>query len=117
MEVTSDKMRENNSAHQKLSTLNPSTKRVASIIIQALITNRKRPNENTVTGMVSTIIIGFKIALRNESTKATMNAVSILSFWMCTPGRSQAVMATASAEIIRLTMNVVSCDIGLMVNG
>jgi len=110
-------MRENNSAHQKLSTLKPSTNRAARIIMQALITSRKRPNENTVTGMVSTIMIGFKIALRNESTKATMNAVRMLSFWMWTPGRSHAVMATASAEIIRLTMNVVSCDIGLMVIG
>ena len=70
-----DKIKLKSNAHQKLSTINPSTMREVSKIIPALITNRNNPNETIVTGMVRIIMIGFITLFKNESTVATTKAV------------------------------------------
>ena len=51
-------------------------------MIQALITNRNRPNVIMVIGNVRIIKIGFKIAFRIASTIARTSAVKKVSMWM-----------------------------------
>lgn len=87
-EVTSDKIRLNSNAHQKPSTLNPSTNLAVINIIIALITNKNKPRDKMVTGIVKTIMIGLMTLFRNDSTAATINAVRKLLLAICTPGKT-----------------------------
>jgi len=57
------------------STENPSIKESAIKIIIALITKRKRPKDNMVTGKVKMTMIGFTKALSNAKITATIIAV------------------------------------------
>ena len=63
-------------ATQNPLTANPSINLSARIMMQALITNRKRPKVTMVIGMVRIIKIGFKIAFSNAKTIATMIAAA-----------------------------------------
>lgn len=85
----------NNKAVQKLLTLNPLINLSANKIIQALITNKNRPNVIIVTGNVRIIKMGFTIAFSSPNTTATIIAVVKLS--IPTPGKKFANTKTAMA--------------------
>jgi hypothetical protein len=73
MDSTNESKILNKSAVQKPDTLKPSIQEFAKSIMAALMTNRKRPNVNIVTGKVSITKIGFKI----ENKRPTINATQI----------------------------------------
>src|SRR5664279_534061 len=75
-EVRTESRRLKSSAHQKPSTWNPFTNLAASKMISALMTNKKRPNVNSVMGKVSMISMGFTIRLSRPSTMASTSAVT-----------------------------------------
>ena len=100
IDVTIERIKLNNSAHQKPLTWKPSTSFDASNIINALITNKKNPSVTTVIGIVKTIIIGLTTPFKNESTAATINAVKKLLPTISTPGNRYAEISTASVEMI-----------------
>jgi hypothetical protein len=74
-----DRTNEKSSAHQKLSTVNPGTIVVVSIIRRAFNINVNKPNVMIFTGRVRIKRIGFKNTLMTPSTTATINAVTKLS--------------------------------------
>jgi len=63
----------------------------------AFKTNKKRPKEKSVIGMVRINKIGFRNAFRKVSTKATINAAEKPT--KCTPGIKYATMIIEIAEI------------------
>ena len=93
-------MKLNKSAYQKPSTWKPSTILAANKIINALMTNKKKPNVKMVTGMVRIIIIGFTTAFKNDNTAATTNAVKKLFPSMLTPGSMYDEIRTASVTMM-----------------
>ncbi len=87
-------------AHQRLSTLNESIIWSAIHIIMALINSRNMPSVNTVSGIVKTISNGFINVFKNDSTMASISAVTKgLSPNKCTPGNKYEAMITAIAEM------------------
>ena len=74
MPVKMDKIRLNNSAHQKPSTWKPDTNLSAKMIMKALMANRKKPNVKTVIGIVSIVSIGFTMVFKKAKTTATIKA-------------------------------------------
>jgi hypothetical protein len=80
-EVSTESRRLNRSAHQKPSTRNPFTNLAASKMINALMTNKKRPNVNRVIGKVSMIRMGFTIRFSNPSTMARIRALTKDCMW------------------------------------
>ena len=83
IEVTNDNKILNRSAHQNPSTLNPGTNLLPSRMINAFITNKKRPSVRIVMGSVSKISIGFSNVFRMANTKASIIAVQGVS--ICIP--------------------------------
>ena len=79
IEVTKDNKILNKNAHQKPSTLKPSTNLLPSRMITALITNRKRPRVKIVIGSVSKTRMGFNKVLKMARTIANTIAVHIES--------------------------------------
>ena len=75
IDTTRERIRLNINAHQKPSTLMPSTNLLASNTTRALITNRNRPSVRMVTGSVSRMIRGFTKVLRIARTTANTSAV------------------------------------------
>lgn len=65
----------NSNAHQKLATVNPSTKKSQSMTRKALMTKRNRPKVRKVTGMVTMISAGLKKVFKSANTKATQMVV------------------------------------------
>lgn len=62
-------------ADQKLATEKPSTNSLHNKMMIALITNKNKPNVNTVTGNVKSTKSGFTNKLSNPKTMATTIAV------------------------------------------
>ena len=86
-------------------TPNPSINLSARIMMQALITKRKSPKVTMVIGMVRTIKIGFKIALSNAKTIATIIAAA--NPLTATPGKKCARSNTIPAVIKSLKMRFI----------
>ena len=78
-----DNMTLNINAVQNESTENPPTSSLQIKIMIALITNRKRPKVNTVTGKVKITMIGLINKFNNARTIATIKEV--VKFCTCTP--------------------------------
>ena len=94
------KIKLNNIAHQRLSTLKESIIWSAIQIIIALIKSKNIPNVSTVSGMVKTTKSGFINVFKNDSTIASIRAVTKgLSPNKCTPGNKYEAIITATAEI------------------
>lgn len=87
----------NNNAHQKPSTLNPVNHRPARRMIRAFITNKNNPKVTTVTGKVSKISTGRRVALRNANSMATKRASRLSE--TCTPFKSMLNSKTDTADI------------------
>lgn len=68
-------------------------------MIQALITNKKRPSVRMVAGSVSRMSKGFITVSSTANTKATITAVKILLSAISTPGNMAASIKTFTAEI------------------
>jgi hypothetical protein len=84
----------NSKAHQNPSTVNPGTILPISMIIRALITNKKNPSVTIVNGIVRKTSTGLMKVLIIASAMATMIAVA--KFSTCTPRLNiQAVINTA----------------------
>jgi len=96
IEVVKVNMILNKRAHQNPFTKKPSTNLDAMIMINALITNKKRPKVKKVIGMVNTIKIGLSIEFNIASTIATSNAVIKPS--TLTPGNKYADIITANDD-------------------
>lgn len=96
--VTKERITLNNSAFKKPETWKPATNFCASSIITAFITNKNSPNVTTVTGIVSTVRIGFTTAFKNANATDTKAAVKKLS--TATPGKKLATTNTAIADTI-----------------
>jgi hypothetical protein len=62
-------------AYQNPSTKNPVIKWLASMIMDAFITSRNKPNVKMVIGMVRSMRIGLRNAFNKARTNATMMAV------------------------------------------
>lgn len=102
-ELTSDNIKLNNSAHQKLATENPVIRLSTSKIMSALMTNVKSPKVRIVTGSVNIMRIGLRMVFTIPKTTATITAVRNES--TVTPGSKYAVIKTASELIKRLIIN------------
>lgn len=74
MDCNNESSKLNSNAVQKVATENPPMKLSASIIINAFITNRKRPNVKTVIGSVRITKIGLITAFSSANTMATISA-------------------------------------------
>lgn len=85
----------NNRAYQKPFTSNPSTKASQIKMINALMTNKNKPNVTMVTGSVKRIRIGFTNKFNKTRTAATTTAVTKLSTVI--PGKILANTTTAIA--------------------
>ncbi len=75
IEFTIDNIILNKSAHQKLSTPKPLIKKSAIRMMTALMTKRKRPNENNVIGIVRSTNTGLTNTFRMLKMAATIIAV------------------------------------------
>ena len=93
----------NSNAVQNPFTPKPSINLSASRIMQALITNKNKPRVTMVIGIVKMIKIGFKIALSNAKTTATIIAAS--NPLTATPGKKCAKSNTIPAVIKSLRMS------------
>lgn len=69
------------------------------------MTNKNRPKVTIVIGMVKMIKIGFKIALSNASTTATM--IAAVNPLTATPGKKCANNTTIQAVIKSLRMRFI----------
>ena len=81
-----DRIKLNNSAHQKPSTRKSATSSAAINMIKALITSKKKPRVTKVIGIVNSIIMGLTTAFKKASTVATVIAVKKLLSTISTPG-------------------------------
>ena len=98
--VVIDKIKLNNSAHQKLRTSKPSTNLSVRIMMSPLITIKNNPNDNRVMGMVKIVRMGFTIAFIKANTSATSSDVVNAS--TLTPGKRLETINTATAVTIML---------------
>lgn len=75
------------------------------IMINALITNKKRPKVKKVTGIVRNTRIGLSSEFKIAKTKATINAVMKLS--TLTPGNKYEEITTANDDTSILSKNFI----------
>ncbi len=96
MDPSSESKMLNNTAHQKLATVNPGTIASARRTNSAFITNRNNPKVTIVMGKVSTTRMGLTINCSIAITMATRMAEPKLATSI--PGRSHERKNTATAE-------------------
>lgn len=105
-QVTTESTTLKQKAHKKLETWNAGTRAAQSSIMRALITSENKPRVMMLTGKASSLTTGLTTALITPSTIAITKVQSQES--MATPGNSQAVIPTAKADNIKVTIIYVS---------
>lgn len=95
MDSKTERIKLNISAIQKPETLKPSIRLSANKIINALITNKNKPNVRMVTGNVKMMSSGFMVTLNKAKTTATIT--ELVKFSTETPGKKWAITKTATA--------------------
>lgn len=74
MPVIKERIKLNNSAHQKPSTWKPDTNLSANKIMNAFMAKRKNPSVKIVIGIVKMVRMGFTIEFKKANTTATNKA-------------------------------------------
>lgn len=104
-ELMTDTMMENKSAHQNDATAKPGTTAAASMMSNALMTNKKRPNVMKVNGNVNSTTSGRMNALiaprTTASTSAAIQPVTV------TPGNRYAAIMIATADTNQFSMSFI----------
>lgn len=93
MVCDNDKIKLKTKAVEKPSTLKPSTILVQIKIINALITNKNKPNVKNVIGKVNNFINGFTVIFKIANAKATFAEVAMPSN-STTPSTYRAIITT-----------------------
>jgi len=96
IEVVIDKIILNKSAHQNPFTTNPFINFDAIIMINALITNKKKPKVKKVMGIVKIMSKGLRSEFKIARTNATI--IAVINPSTLTPGNIYAEITTANED-------------------